>query len=250
MIEGLPATWPKTAEEIFIDFRGRRAGLIKALTTDVRQLYQLCDPGKDLLCLYGHPNETWKVGPPAEEVPANIPEPRLGINKARDGAPAKDWLTVIALHCDSWLISVAFYFGSFSEIKKIDRDKLFQMINDLPTVLEVVLGNSKRPNDYFGTHNISSKIKSSRKSRQPKNHTSKSMKMTMAPKEHETGVELYEGLTLCGACGKKDGPGEFWICCDTCDKWFHALCVGITLAEAEHILHYECPRCSRKRTRH
>lgn len=73
------------------------------------------------MCLYGFPNGTWKVGPPAEEVPVNIPEPTLGINIARDGSSLKDWLSVIALHSDSWLISVAFYFGAFSEIKKIER---------------------------------------------------------------------------------------------------------------------------------
>ncbi|OMO91737.1 hypothetical protein COLO4_18140 [Corchorus olitorius] len=35
----------RTVEEVFKDFRGRRAGLIKALTTDVAEFYEQCDPG-------------------------------------------------------------------------------------------------------------------------------------------------------------------------------------------------------------
>ncbi|TKY58015.1 PHD finger protein ALFIN 4 [Spatholobus suberectus] len=36
---------PRTVEEVFRDFKGRRAALIKALTTDVEEFYQQCDPG-------------------------------------------------------------------------------------------------------------------------------------------------------------------------------------------------------------
>ncbi|KAM0031952.1 hypothetical protein Hdeb2414_s0016g00469761 [Helianthus debilis subsp. tardiflorus] len=36
---------PRTVEEVFRDFKGRRAGIVKALTTDVEAFYQLCDPG-------------------------------------------------------------------------------------------------------------------------------------------------------------------------------------------------------------
>ncbi|KNA02711.1 hypothetical protein SOVF_216100, partial [Spinacia oleracea] len=35
---------PRTVEEVFRDFKGRRAALIKALTSDVQEFYQLCDP--------------------------------------------------------------------------------------------------------------------------------------------------------------------------------------------------------------
>ncbi|KAK4395083.1 Polyadenylate-binding protein-interacting protein 4 [Sesamum angolense] len=37
---------PRTVEEVFRDFKGRRAGLIKALTTDVEEFFQQCDPGR------------------------------------------------------------------------------------------------------------------------------------------------------------------------------------------------------------
>ncbi|KAK9265497.1 hypothetical protein L1049_001735 [Liquidambar formosana] len=45
--------------------------------------------------------------------------------------------------------------------------KLFQMINDLPTVFEVVTGNIKQPKDQSATHNNSSKSKSSGKATNP-----------------------------------------------------------------------------------
>lgn len=67
---------------------------------------------KENLCLYGHPDETWEVNLPAEEVPPELPEPALGINFARDGMEEKDWLSLVAVHSDSWLLSVAFYFGA------------------------------------------------------------------------------------------------------------------------------------------
>ncbi|XP_057529695.1 PHD finger protein Alfin1-like [Amaranthus tricolor] len=253
-MEGMPQNTPKTVEEVFMDFRGRRAGLIKALTIDVENFYQQCDPEKENLCLYGLPNETWEVNLPVEEVPPELPEPALGINFARDGMQEKDWLSLVAVHSDSWLLAVAFYFGARFGFNKSDRKKLFQMINDLPSVFEVLNGNTKQSKDHPGTHNSSSKIKSSGKSRQSENHTSKSVKMPMPLKEDESGGEEEDedeeqGLTLCGACGTNYAADEFWICCDVCEKWFHGKCVRITPAKAEHIKQYKCPSCSNKRTR-
>lgn len=66
---------------------------------------------KDNLCLYGHSNQMWEVNLPADEVPPEMPEPALGINFARDGMDRKDWLSLVAVHSDSWLLSVAFYFA-------------------------------------------------------------------------------------------------------------------------------------------
>ncbi|GKV00090.1 hypothetical protein SLEP1_g12838 [Rubroshorea leprosula] len=44
-MDGGAAYNPRTVEEVFKDFKGRRAGLIKALTIDVEEFYQQCDPG-------------------------------------------------------------------------------------------------------------------------------------------------------------------------------------------------------------
>ncbi|KAJ0096314.1 hypothetical protein Patl1_27536 [Pistacia atlantica] len=130
-MEGIPQPIIRIVEEFFGDFKGRRAGLIKALTIDVEKLYQQCDPEKENLCLYGLPNETWKVYLPVEEVPSELPEPALGINFARDGMQEKDWLSLVAMHSDSWLLAVAFHFGARYGFGKNERKKLFQLINSI-----------------------------------------------------------------------------------------------------------------------
>ena len=55
---------------------------------------------------------------------------------------------------------------------------------------------------------------------------------------------------LCGLCGDEYIKGEFWICCDACEKWFHGLCVRVTEEMAEKIKQYKCPICSHKKARH
>ncbi|XP_059652146.1 PHD finger protein Alfin1-like [Cornus florida] len=245
---------PRTVEEVFSDFKGRRAGLIKALTMEVDKFYQLCDPEKENLCLYGLPNEAWEVNLPVEEVPPELPEPALGINFARDGMQEKDWLSLVAVHSDSWLLSVAFYFGARFGFGKSERKRLFQMINDLPTVFEVVTGTVKQSKDQPAAHNNSSKSKSSG-NMQPRQSVPQPKGVKISPphkEEGESGEEEEEdeqGATLCGACGDNYAHDEFWICCDVCERWFHGKCVKITPAKAEHIKQYKCPSCSTKRAR-
>ncbi|KAK9750082.1 hypothetical protein RND81_02G171900 [Saponaria officinalis] len=164
----------------------------------------------------------------------------------------KDWLSLVAVHSDSWLLSVAFYFGARFGFNRNERKKLFQMINDLPTVFEVLTGNVKQPKDHSGPHNSSNRNKSAGKPRQSDSH-SKAVKMPIPPKEEGSGEEDEEddeqAATLCGACGDDYGADEFWICCDVCEKWFHGKCVKVTPAKAEHIKQYKCPGCSTKRAR-
>ncbi|XP_061351593.1 PHD finger protein Alfin1 isoform X6 [Gastrolobium bilobum] len=242
-MEGIPHPIPRTVEEVFTDFQGRRAGLIMALTTDVEKFYQQCGPEKENLCLYGFPNETWEVNLPVEEVPPELPEPALGINFARDGMQEKDWLSLVAVHSDSWLLAVAFYFGARFGFGKTERKRLFQMINDLPTIFEVVTGSAKQSKDQSAAHNNGSKSKACGKV---------VLKMSAPLKEEDESGEEEEddeqGAT-CGACGDNYASDEFWICCDMCERWFHGKCVKITPAKAEHIKQYKCPSCSNKRTR-
>ncbi|KAK1281427.1 PHD finger protein ALFIN-LIKE 5 [Acorus gramineus] len=239
---------PRTVDEVYRDFKARRTGLIKALTTDVEEFYNQCDPEKENLCLYGLTSERWEVTLPAEEVPPEMPEPALGINFARDGMQDKDWLSLVAVHSDAWLLSIAFYFGARFGFDKNDRRRLFNMINDLPTIYEVVSGGAKaRIKEKSSTPNHSSN----------KSKPNKMAKTAKAqPKEEEEGLddddEDEHGDALCGACGENYGLDEFWICCDICEKWFHGKCVKITPARAEHIKQYKCPSCSNgsnKRTR-
>ncbi|OAY76737.1 PHD finger protein ALFIN-LIKE 9-like [Ananas comosus] len=236
---------PRSVEEVFRDFKGRRAGMIKALTTDVEEFFQQCDPEKENLCLYGYPNEHWEVNLPAEEVPPELPEPALGINFARDGMQEKDWLSLVAVHSDAWLLSVAFYFGARFGFDKAERKRLFGMINDLPTIYEVVSGKNKVKTP--STNHSNSKSKSSSKMRAPE---AQAKHTDVRTKEEDEGLgdeeeeEEEHGETLCGACGENYASDEFWICCDICERWFHGKCVKITPAKAEHIKQYKCPSCS------
>ncbi len=46
-----------------------------------------------------------------EEVPPELPEPCLGINFARDGMQKRDFLALVAVHSDAWLMAVAFFYA-------------------------------------------------------------------------------------------------------------------------------------------
>ncbi|KAL6558634.1 PHD finger protein ALFIN-LIKE 5 [Orobanche minor] len=240
---------PRTVEDIFRDFKGRRNGLIKALTTDAEEFFQLCDPEKENLCLYGFPNEQWEVNLPAEEVPPELPEPALGINFARDGMQEKDWLALVAVHSDAWLLSVAFYFGARFSFDKSDRKRLFSMINDLPTIFEVVTGAAKKQlkDKSSVTNHSGSKSKSNAKMGKLSKTQIKDEDEGLDEEEDEE--EDDHGDALCGACGDNYTSDEFWICCDICERWFHGKCVKITPAKAEHIKKYKCPACGNKRPR-
>ncbi|CAI9286124.1 unnamed protein product [Lactuca saligna] len=238
---------PRTVEEVYRDYQGRRNGLIKALTTDVERFYRQCDPEKENLCLYGFPSEQWEVNLPAEEVPPELPEPALGINFARDGMPENDWLSLVAVHSDAWLLSVAYYFGARFGFDKSDRKRLFNLINDLPTVFEVVAVYAKKQTTEKSSisNHSSNKSKSNTKGR---GSESQMKYAKMQGKDEEDDLEDEDedehGDTLCGACGENYASDEFWICCDICERWFHGKCVKITPARAEHIKQYKCPSCS------
>ncbi|XP_059662034.1 PHD finger protein ALFIN-LIKE 4-like isoform X2 [Cornus florida] len=245
---------PRTVEEVFRDFKGRRAGIIKALTINVEEFHRQCDPEKENLCLYGFPTEQWEVNLPAEEVPPELPEPALGINFARDGMQDKDWLSLVAVHSDAWLLAVAFYFGARFGFDKADRKRLFNMINDLPTIYEVVTGMAKKQaKEKSSASNHSGNKSKSNSKQQGSVSQGKYTKTLQLRDEDDDGLEEEEdeehGDTLCGACGENYASNEFWICCDLCEKWFHGKCVKITPARAEHIKQYKCPSCSNKRAR-
>jgi len=130
------------------------------------------------------------------------------------------------------------------------------MINNLPTIFEVVTGAAKKQTKEKGPNSTSKSNKpSSKMPSRPESH-SKSTKVAAPPKDDdddESGEEYEEeeerDNTLCGSCGTNDGKDEFWICCDSCERWYHGKCVKITPARAEHIKHYKCPDCTNKRAR-
>mmetsp|Transcript_31058 Transcript_31058/g.68957 ORF Transcript_31058/g.68957 Transcript_31058/m.68957 type:complete len:239 (+) Transcript_31058:98-814(+) len=138
----MAVNFPRTVEEIYDDFVARRTGLLKALTDEVDEFYQQCDPEKDNLCLYGMRDGTWSVELPEEEVPPEIPEPCLGINFARDGMQKRDWVALVAVHSDSWLMAVAFFYAV--KLDSNGRMRLFKMLNQHPTLFETVRNRNKR----------------------------------------------------------------------------------------------------------
>ncbi|GLJ26567.1 hypothetical protein SUGI_0514890 [Cryptomeria japonica] len=239
------STNPRTVEEVFTDFRARRAAIVRALTSEVDQFYSLCDPEKDNLCLYGYPNDSWEVNLPAEEVPPELPEPALGINFARDGMQRKDWLSLVAVHSDSWLLAVAFYHGA--RLNHNDRKRLFSMINDLPTVFEVV-SERRQTKDKIPADNSGSKSKVS--SKRINDGQLKNTKPVLKEDEEEDEDEDEEhGDTICGICEGIYSSDEFWIGCDICQRWYHGKCVKVTFAKAQTIKSYKCPLCSSKKVR-
>ncbi|GMP51229.1 hypothetical protein CsSME_00017543 [Camellia sinensis var. sinensis] len=218
---------PRSVEEIFKDYSGRRAGIVRALTSD-----------KENLCLYGHPNETWEVTLPAEEVPPELPEPALGINFARDGMNRRDWLSLVAVHSDCWLLSVAFYLGA--QLNRNERKRLFSMINDLPTVFEVV--TERKPVKEKPSADSGSKFHGSIK-RSSDGQVKSNPKLADESYEED---ENEHSETLCGSCGGNYSADEFWIGCDICERWYHGKCVKITPAKAESIKQYKCPSCMKR----
>ncbi|VVB13357.1 unnamed protein product [Arabis nemorensis] len=130
---------PSTVEEIFTNLTGRRNGFRRALLTDVDTFYASCGPEKENLCLYAYPSGTWQVTLPLLALPPEIPEPVVGINFSRDATTRRDWLQLVAVHCDCWLLSLAFFYGS--RLSPDERNRLFDLINDHPTLLEEVTNN-------------------------------------------------------------------------------------------------------------
>ncbi|PNY06796.1 PHD finger protein alfin-like 3-like [Trifolium pratense] len=277
-------------ELVFEDFKRRRAGLIKALTTeflnsrilslpsftalerdgavpwimdagghkilgtrwarkkempdDAENFYNQCDPDKENLCLYGFPNGEWKVNLPAEDMPSELPEPSLGINFARPGMPKTDWLSLVAAHSDSWLFGVALYYGGVFEFNKSDRERLFNMINELPTLLEVVTDAAKKQvevkssvSNHSGSKSKSNSI--AHQARDPRTKRTKALK----PKVVEVQIEEDDENILCNICFMHHGVDSFWIFCDYCDHWFHGKCVKVTASIAAEINKYKCPFC-------
>ncbi|MFQ6647227.1 hypothetical protein Gotur_019822 [Gossypium turneri] len=98
------------------------------------------------------------------------------------------------------------------------------MMNDLPTVFEVVTG--QKPVKGKPTVESGSKSRNSTK-----------------PNEDD---KEEQGDTFCGSCGGGYNSDEFWIGCDNCERWYRGKCVKITPAKAEMIKVYKCPSCQKK----
>ncbi|KAG1679684.1 hypothetical protein FOA52_006203 [Chlamydomonas sp. UWO 241] len=198
-------------------------GALEPLTDDVESFYAQADPTKPNQCLYGYPDGSWAVDAPPDEVPAEVPEPALGINFARDGMQRKDWLGLVAVHSDSWLISLAFYKGARLDAE--ERNELFALINKQPTVYEVVSGR------------VQVKPTGAKKAavKQPEPE----------PMEEEEEDEYEDGEgDPCPQCGKLYSSNEFWIACDFCDAWYCGRCAKMTEQKAQTVENWKCQGCT------
>eukprot|EP00879_Flechtneria_rotunda_P003178 GHRR01003400.1.p1 GENE.GHRR01003400.1~~GHRR01003400.1.p1 ORF type:complete len:224 (+),score=28.69 GHRR01003400.1:342-1013(+) len=217
-------------EHVFDEYCARRKGIIRALTADVQAFVAQCDPERENLCLYGTPEGSWVVDLPAEEVPPEIPEPALGINFARDGMQLKDWLALVAVHSDAWLLALAFYKGA--RLNREQREELFTMINGLPTCYEVVSGKAKQyqqPSQKRGREGGSA----GRGHRKPK-----------LSNDDDGDEEWNDGEgDPCPGCHRLYRQDEFWIACDRCDMWWCGRCSKMTAAKAEKTKNWVCPKC-------
>ncbi|KNA13791.1 hypothetical protein SOVF_113610 [Spinacia oleracea] len=133
--------YPRTVEDVIKDFKGRRGGMIKALTKEFEEFYRLCDPNSPNLCLYGHPNQKWEVNIPSF---SDLPEPRLGINFVRNTMTKHEWISMVALHSDAWLYSIASYFATKFNFDKADKKRLFNKLTEVSSLHEVVVTAGKK----------------------------------------------------------------------------------------------------------
>ncbi|GAB4819496.1 hypothetical protein N2152v2_006542 [Parachlorella kessleri] len=254
----------------------------------VDNFYNQCDPGKENLCLYGYADGTYEVAPPCEEVPPEVPEPSLGINFARDGMERAAWLQLVAVHSDSWLAAISFYNGA--RLDQDGRRQLFNHMNKLPTVYEVVSGratNPDKPNpdaaqiakraggggggpgSGVGRGGGGGGFGGIAGEPAPKRHRGGGMGggrgRPAAPRynpqyeepdedeeeeeeeeeEEDSGEEETGNSEPCPNCNRKYRKGEFWIACDSCDRWFDGICVKMTAQKAERQENWVCPLCSK-----
>ncbi|XP_024317774.1 PHD finger protein ALFIN-LIKE 3, partial [Brachypodium distachyon] len=228
-------------------------GFSTTVCADQDEFFRQCDPDKKALSLYGHESGEWEVMLPTEMLPAELPEPALGINYARDSMNRLHWLSKVAIHADSWLIAVAFYFEQVF-LDKRQRMCLFSMMNDLPTVLESC--------SYF--HKYECTCCAPRKmppspvlmvsSGDPKkrSRTTLDEDLNINPRNGSRATEAAEDNAeenkdtdqdYWAACGAPYNKNAFWICCDFCHLWFHGKCVNMTSAQAEQVREYKCPDC-------
>lgn len=253
----------KTPQDVFADWSKRRSGIVTALTSDVDAMYMAADPERENLCLYGNADGSWQVDLPADEVPPEVPEPALGINFARDGMQKRDWLALVAVHSDCWLLAVAFYNGA--RLNKDGRDRLFELINDLPTCYEIVSGKAEPSRANANPRKRPAPSAAPRPSGRAARPAARNGKYQEDDDDDDDEDEEDEEAAYgeaafpeqgadvgdeegdpCPNCGRHYRNGEFWLACDTCDRWFDGKCVMMTPGKAQRMGDWHCPQCAGK----
>jgi Alfin/PHD-finger len=220
-----------------------------SIPLQVESFYTQCSPDRDNLCLYGQSDGTWEVALPCEEVPPELPEPALGVNFARDGMKRSDWLSLVAVHSDSWLMAVAFYNGA--RLDQEGRRQLFNDINSLPTCFEIVSGRASTKPVGVGAAQVNKRgsvgNNSGKRQRVGGSSRYKEEEEDEEEEEEEDGAGNGGDGDDCPNCGRQYRTGEFWIACDICDRWFDGKCVNMNQAKADRQPDWKCPGCVRGR---
>lgn len=60
----------------------------------------------------------------------------------------------------------------------------------------------------------------------------------------EEDEEDEDEACLARPCKRPASEEVDWVQCDTCEQWYHNLCVGITAKKATELDSYICPYCS------
>ncbi|KAG9147919.1 hypothetical protein Leryth_003513 [Lithospermum erythrorhizon] len=137
----------------------------------------------------------------------------------------RDWLSLVAVHSDCWLVSVAFYLGARLNRNERHRKRLFSMMNDAPTVFEVV--TERKPVKDKPSADSGNKSRAGTKVQicscllwQRSNDGQSKTNHKLADASYEEEDDDHSE-TLCGSCGGSYSGDEFWIGCDVCEKWYH-----------------------------
>eukprot|EP00878_Enallax_costatus_P021179 GHUV01022414.1.p1 GENE.GHUV01022414.1~~GHUV01022414.1.p1 ORF type:complete len:155 (+),score=42.21 GHUV01022414.1:435-899(+) len=144
----------------------------------------------------------------------------------------RDWLALVAVHSDSWLLALAFYKGA--RLNREQRDELFSMINSLPTCYEVVSGKAK------ATAVAPRKRAADGAGGRPQQR--QRVDEEADDDDEDDGWQDGEG-DPCPGCGRFYKKDEFWIACDKCDEWWCFRCSKMTAAKAEKTPSWQCTKC-------
>lgn len=89
---------------------------------DVEEFVRQISEKEKEVCLYGHADGEWELREAMNgEMTCRNRDPTVGINFGREGIPLIQWLRLVAIHSDAWLISTAFHNPSHTHFRKLDR---------------------------------------------------------------------------------------------------------------------------------
>ncbi|PHT54797.1 hypothetical protein CQW23_03283 [Capsicum baccatum] len=151
--------WLRTVDEAFENYKGRRQGIINALIKDVDEFREKCDQynvtERKYLGLYAYPDGNWEIKL-SSAVAEELPYSRI-YKLPKQLTDKNAWLAQVAADSDTWLFSVTFFLCSIYSWMAPWRERLFDKMNALPTVSELVKDNHK--NLEVATENAKKRVK-------------------------------------------------------------------------------------------